>query len=86
MIVLQDGNPLLNNISILNIGSDTVILYDELKNTLYICAHLKDYKSEDTNNIFIKQMHFILNIINFNKNKCVILMMDTAGANMGETL
>jgi hypothetical protein len=77
MQILLDGDPLLNTTLISNIGSDTVIILNKSNNSLYICAHLKDYKPlEDDNGSFTKQMKTIINIINNNKDKCIILMLD----------
>jgi len=77
LMPILDGNPILNGHSIFTIGSDTFILFNVLLNTLYICAHLKDFKpSEDSSGQFTKQMNVIIDIVNFNKDKQTILMMD----------
>jgi hypothetical protein len=61
--------------AISNIGADTVIVQG--RNTLFINAHLKDYKvSEDDNGAFTKQFNQILSIVNSNKSMTVIVMMD----------
>ena len=77
LMPILDGNPILNGHSVFSIGSDTFILFNVLLNTLYICAHLKDFKpSEDSNGAFTKQMNVIIDIVNNNKDKQTILMMD----------
>ena len=77
MKLINDGNPILNGESVFAMGTDTVILLNVLGNILYICAHLKDYKPlEDAKGAFTKQLNSILNIVNFNKDKQIILMFD----------
>ena len=77
LMPILDGNPILNGHSVFSIGSDTFILFNVLLNTLYICAHLKDFKlAEDSNGAFTKQMNVIIDIVNNNKDKQTILMMD----------
>jgi len=77
MTLINDSNPILNGESVFTIGTDTVILFNVLSNILYICAHLKDYKPlEDAKGAFTKQLNSILNIVNFNKDKQIILMFD----------
>jgi hypothetical protein len=72
--VIVDGNPLLEDVALSHIGCDTVILYESEKNTLYICAHLKDYKPGDPK--FIAQMQAIQKIANANTDKTTIVMCD----------
>lgn len=77
MRVLLDGDSMLGGVSVLSIGSDTVVMFNVVISTLYICAHLKDYKPlEDASGSFTKQMLAISNIVNANKDKCVHLMLD----------
>jgi hypothetical protein len=73
--LVTDGHPLLNGVKIASIGCDTVILFHSSYNTLYINAHLKDYKPGDAK--FPGQMTAILTIISGNKDKQVVLMGDT---------
>ena len=73
--VITDGHPLLNGVKIASIGCDTVILFHSSYNTLYINAHLKDYKPGDAK--FPGQMAAILTIVSGNKDKQVVLMGDT---------
>ena len=77
MKLINDGDPILNGESVFAMGTDTVILLNVLGNILYICAHLKDYKPlEDAKGAFTKQLNSILNVVNFNKDKQIILMFD----------
>ena len=77
MRLILDADLLLGNITYHMIGSDTVMCLDTHMNTIYICAHLKDYKPQDNETFcFTKQFNAIQNIINQNSDKCVILMMD----------
>lgn len=70
--IIEDGNAILNGVKNTDIGCDTVILHEA--DTLYICAHLKDYKPGQDK--FVKQMKAILSIVGSNRDKKCILMMD----------
>ena len=74
MELILDGHPILNNVTLSQIGCDTVILFDSNKNKIYICGHFKDYKPTDTK--FIEQMTALIKIVSGNKEKTVILMAD----------
>jgi hypothetical protein len=75
--IISDGDTLLRGETLSNIGADTTIVFDQSINTMYISAHLKDYKpSEDANGAFTKQFTSILNIVHGNKDKCIVLTMD----------
>lgn len=74
---LSDGHPLLCGEVHSNMGADTTIVFNPSSNTMYLNAHLKDYKpSEDATGAFTKQFTSILNIVHGNKDKRVILMAD----------
>jgi hypothetical protein len=75
--LISNGDIILAGETLQSIGSDTVILFNLLLNTLYICTHLKDFKkNEDATGAFTKQMISILNVVTNNKDKVIILMMD----------
>jgi len=75
--LISDGDVILRGETLLNIGADTVVVFNVLMNMLYICAHLKDYKPlEDATGAFTKQMNALLNIVHGNKDKQIVLMLD----------
>lgn len=75
--LISNGDAILVGETLQSIGSDTVILFNLLLNTLYICTHLKDFKKgEDATGAFTKQMTSILNVVTNNKDKQIFLMMD----------
>ena len=80
MELIRDGNPILHGVTTRSIGSDTVILFDTSENTIFIDAHLKEFKPPDPKkpkpDEFSAQMNNILKIITENSDKQFVLMMD----------
>jgi len=80
MELIPDGHALLHGVIRKNIGNDTVFLYDSATNTIYICAHLKEWKTPESRkgkaDEFSKQLTAILTIASKNPDKECILMVD----------
>jgi len=72
MDLVHEGDPLLGGVVLADIGCDTVILSDST--TLYINAHLKDWKKGDAR--FNMQFINLLKIVSHNRDRQVVLMMD----------
>jgi hypothetical protein len=79
MELIPDGHALLHGVIRKNIGNDTVFLYDSATNTIYIGAHLKEWKAPESRkgkaDEFSKQMTAILTIASNNPDKECILMV-----------
>ena len=74
---IEDGNAILSGVNLSSIGCDTVVVRDPTDNTIYISAHLKDYKKEDPKSPNLKgQMAGIFRIVEANRGTKIILMMD----------
>jgi len=73
MDLIHEGDPLLGGVVLADIGCDTVIVSDST--TLYINAHLKDWKKGDAR--FNMQFINLLKIVGHNRDRQVVLMMDS---------
>jgi len=74
---IEDGNAILAGVNLSSIGCDTVVVQDPTDKTIYISAHLKDYKKDDPKSPNLKgQMVGILTIVEANPGNKIILMMD----------
>jgi hypothetical protein len=74
---VKNGDAFLGGVNLVSMGCDTVVVRDPTDNTIYISAHLKDYKKGDTKSPNLKgQLSGILTIVENNPGTKIILMMD----------
>ena len=74
MELVNDRHPILNGVSLNQMGCDSVLLHDTRKNRLYFCGHFKDFKPGDRK--FIDQITALLSVVEANADKEFFLMCD----------
>lgn len=80
MELIQDGNPILGDVTRASVGSDTVFLFNRETNTLFINGHMKEWKAPDAKkpkpDEFSSQMNNLLKVVRTNPDTTCVFMVD----------